>query len=398
MSPGDIAFVLVSSALVLFMTPGLALFYGGIVRSKNILNMLLKNFFTISIVTVVWVAIGYSLAFDGDTGGIIGGLDLAFLSGVPQDELLFVVFQMMFAIITPALITGAVAERMKFSAWVAFTTLWALIVYPIVAHWGFAAEGWLFDWGVRDFAGGLVVHINAGIAALALVFVLGPRRGFGKEAIRPHSLPLTLLGTGILWLGWFGFNAGSAFAADGTAIQAFVTTQIGASLGALGWVLAEWRKTGYPTTLGAASGAVAGLVAITPAAGFVTTEAAFVIGLAAGVICFLAVSLKFRFNYDDSLDVVGIHLVGGIVGSLLLGVFASNAINGGVDDGLLFGGADFFFKQLVAVVAVMAFSFVVSYIMARVLDATMGLRATEQQEIEGLDITLHEERAYVLGE
>ncbi len=398
MAAGDIAWVLTSSALVLFMTPGLALFYGGMVRSKNILNMLLMNFFAISIVTVVWVLVGYSIAFDGDTGGLIGGLGLLGLDGVEGEELLFAVFQLMFAIITPALIAGAIAERMKFSAWVAFTALWALLVYPIVAHWGFMPEGWLFDWGVRDFAGGLVVHINAGVAALALVFVLGPRRGFGKEAIRPHSLPLTLLGTGILWLGWFGFNAGSAFAADGVAIHAFVTTQIGASLGALGWLAAEWRKTGYPTTLGAASGAIAGLVAITPAAGFVDIWAAFVIGLVAGVLCFLAVSLKYRFNYDDSLDVVGIHLVGGIVGSVLLGVLASNAVNGGVEDGLLFGGGGFFLKQVVAVVAVMAFSFVVSYVIARVLDATMGLRADERQEIEGLDITLHEERAYVLGE
>ncbi len=398
MAAGDIAWVLTSSALVLFMTPGLALFYGGMVRSKNILNMLLMNFFAISIVTVVWVLVGYSIAFDGDTGGLIGGLGLLGLDGVEGEELLFAVFQLMFAIITPALIAGAIAERMKYSAWVAFTALWALLVYPIVAHWGFMPEGWLFDWGVRDFAGGLVVHINAGVAALALVFVLGPRRGFGKEAIRPHSLPLTLLGTGILWLGWFGFNAGSAFAADGVAIHAFVTTQIGASLGALGWLAAEWRKTGYPTTLGAASGAIAGLVAITPAAGFVDIWAAFVIGLVAGVLCFLAVSLKYRFNYDDSLDVVGIHLVGGIVGSVLLGVLASNAVNGGVEDGLLFGGGGFFLKQVVAVVAVMAFSFVVSYVIARVLDATMGLRADERQEIEGLDITLHEERAYVLGE
>ncbi len=225
MAAGDIAWVLTSSALVLFMTPGLALFYGGMVRSKNILNMLLMNFFAISIVTVVWVLVGYSIAFDGDTGGLIGGLGLLGLDGVEGEELLFAVFQLMFAIITPALIAGAIAERMKFSAWVAFTALWALLVYPIVAHWGFMPEGWLFDWGVRDFAGGLVVHINAGVAALALVFVLGPRRGFGKEAIRPHSLPLTLLGTGILWLGWFGFNAGSAFAADGIAIHAFVTTQ-----------------------------------------------------------------------------------------------------------------------------------------------------------------------------
>ena len=398
MSEGTIAWLLVSSALVLFMTPGLALFYGGMVRSKNVLNMLMKNFFTISIVTVVWTVIGYTLAFGTDFGGLIGGLDFVALRGVEGDGLLFMVFQMMFAIITPALISGAVAERMKFSAWVLFTTLWALIVYPMVAHWGFAAEGWLFAWGVRDFAGGLVVHINAGIAALALVFALGPRRGFRAEVMRPHSLPLTLLGTGILWFGWFGFNAGSALAADGIAISAFVTTQIAASVAALGWVVAEWMKNGKPTTLGAASGAVAGLVAITPGAGFVSPMSALAIGAIAGFLCFLAVSLKFRFGYDDSLDVVGVHLVGGIVGSVLLGVFAESRINTAVPDGLLFGGSDFFFKQVVAVLAVMAFTFIASYLLARIVKAITGLRVEENQETEGLDISLHEERGYVFSE
>jgi Amt family ammonium transporter len=281
---------------------------------------------------------------------------------------------------------------------VLFTTLWALIIYPIVAHWGFAAEGWLFAWGVRDFAGGLVVHINAGIAALALVFALGPRRGFGAEAMRPHSLPLTLLGTGILWFGWFGFNAGSALAADGIAITAFVTTQIAAAVAALGWVVAEWMKNGKPTTLGAASGAVAGLVAITPGAGFVSPMSAIVIGAVAGFLCFLAVSLKFRFGYDDSLDVVGVHLVGGITGSVLLGVFAENRINPAVSDGLLLGGTDFFFKQVVAVLAVMVFTFVASYLLARIVKAITGLRVEESQETEGLDISLHEERGYVFSE
>ncbi|HJU82497.1 MAG TPA: ammonium transporter [Acidimicrobiia bacterium] len=398
MSEGSIAWLLISSALVLFMTPGLALFYGGMVRSKNVLNMLMKNFFTISIVTVVWTVVGYTLAFGSDLGGLIGGLDFFALRGVEGDSLLFMVFQMMFAIITPALISGAVAERMKFSAWVLFTTLWALIIYPIVAHWGFAAEGWLFAWGVRDFAGGLVVHINAGIAALALVFALGPRRGFGAEAMRPHSLPLTLLGTGILWFGWFGFNAGSALAADGIAISAFVTTQIAASVAALSWVVAEWMKNGKPTTLGAASGAVAGLVAITPGAGFVSPMSAIVIGAVAGYLCFLAVSLKFRFGYDDSLDVVGVHLVGGIVGSVLLGVFAESRINSVVPDGLLFGGASFFFKQVAAVLAVIAFTFIASYLLARIVKAITGLRVEENQETEGLDISLHEERGYVFSE
>ena len=398
MSDGTIAWLLTSSALVLFMTPGLALFYGGMVRSKNVLNMLMKNFFTISIVTVVWTVIGYTLAFGTDMGGFIGGLDFLGLKGVEGDSLLFMVFQMMFAIITPALISGAVAERMKFSAWVLFTTLWALIVYPIVAHWGFAADGWLFAWGVRDFAGGLVVHINAGVAALALVFALGPRKGYGVEAMRPHSLPLTLIGTGILWFGWFGFNAGSALAADGIAVSAFVTTQIAAAVAALAWVVAEWMKTGKPTTLGAASGAVAGLVAITPGAGFVSPMSAIAIGLAGGFLCFGAVNLKSRFGYDDSLDVVGVHLAGGIVGSVLLGVFAQASINQAVPDGLLFGGGTFFIKQVVAVLAVMAFTFVASYILARIVKAIVGLRVDENQETEGLDISLHEERGYVLSE
>jgi len=398
MSEGTIAWLLVSSALVLFMTPGLALFYGGMVRSKNVLNMLMKNFFTISIVTVVWTLVGYTLAFGTDIGGIIGGFDFLGLKGVEGDALLFMVFQMMFAIITPALISGAVAERMKFSAWVLFTTLWALLVYPVVAHWGFAADGWLFAWGVRDFAGGLVVHINAGIAALALVFALGPRKGFGAEVMRPHSLPLTLLGTGILWFGWFGFNAGSALAADGIAINAFVTTQIAASVAALGWVVAEWLRNGKPTTLGAASGAVAGLVAITPGAGFVSPLSAMAIGLIAGFVCFWAVSLKFRFGYDDSLDVVGVHLAGGIVGSVLLGVLAQSSVNASVPDGLFFGGIGFFLKQVAAVAVVIVFTFVATYLLARIVKAITGLRVDENQETEGLDISLHEERGYVLAE
>ncbi|MEX1133667.1 MAG: ammonium transporter [Acidimicrobiia bacterium] len=398
MDPGSIAWLLVSSAMVLFMTPGLALFYGGMVRSKNVLSMLMNNFFTISIVTVIWVVTGYTLAFGADLGGgFLGGFDFLGFEGLSGDTLLFAVFQMMFAIITPALISGAVAERMKFSAWVLFVTLWSILVYPVVAHWGFAADGLLFEWGARDFAGGLVVHVNAGIAALALVFVLGPRKGFKEESMRPHSLPLTLLGTGILWFGWFGFNAGSALAADANAITAFTTTQIAASVAALGWVVAEWWKTGKPTTLGAASGAVAGLVAITPCAGFVSPLASIAIGLIAGVICFWAVSLKFRFNYDDSLDVVGIHLAGGIVGTLLLGIFASTAVNEAVgSDGLLFGGGGFFLKQAGALGAVLVYGFVASYLLARLTKAITGLRADEKAEIDGLDIALHEERAYVL--
>jgi Amt family ammonium transporter len=401
MSAGDIAWVLTSCALVLFMTPGLALFYGGMVRAKNVLNMLMMNFFTISIVTVLWVVVGYTLVFGDSVGGIIGDFSHFGLSGVEGEDLLNAAFQLTFAIITPALITGAVAERMKFSAWVAFAALWALLVYPFVGHWTWGDGGWfhsLLGVGAADFAGGLVVHINAGIAALVLVKVLGIRRGFGREAIRPHSLPLTLLGTGILWFGWFGFNAGSAFAADGVAINAWMTTQIGASLGALGWVAAEWRKTGQPTTLGAASGAVAGLVAITPAAGYVGPLAAIAFGLAAGVVCFAAVSLKYRFEYDDSLDVVGVHLVGGIVGSLLLGILGEEVFLGDGVRGLIYGGGDFFAAQVIAILATLAFSGIVSYGIAKFVDAVIGLRADDHEEIEGLDISLHEERGYVLSE
>ncbi|HJR93585.1 MAG TPA: ammonium transporter [Acidimicrobiia bacterium] len=396
MGEGTIAWLLVSSALVLFMTPGLALFYGGMVRSKNVVNMLVKNFITIGIVTVVWTLVGYTMAFGTDYGGLVGGLDFLGLMGVEGDALLFMVFQMMFAIITPALISGAVAERMKFSAWVLFTTLWALLIYPVIAHWAFAADGWLFAWGVRDFAGGLVVHINAGVAALALVFALGPRKGFGENSIRPHSLPLTLLGTGILWFGWFGFNAGSALAADGLSINAFVTTQIAAAVAALTWVVAEWVTIKRPTGLGIASGAVAGLVAITPAAGFVSPLSAMVIGVLAGVVCFWAVRLKFRFGYDDSLDVVGVHLAGGIVGSVALGVLAQSSVNPAVPDGLLFGGLGFFGKQVVAVAVVMAVSFTATFLLAKFVKAITGLRVDDEHEDSGLDLAFHEERGYVL--
>lgn len=393
MSSGDIAWVLTATALVLFMTPGLALFYGGMVRHKSVLNMLMMNLSAVGVVTVVWTLIGYSLAFDGSVAGVIGRLGRVGLSGVAGEELAFFGFQLMFAIITPALISGAVADRMRFSAWLLFTALWALIVYPIAANWGFGS-GWLFTWGARDFAGGLVIHVNAGIAALALVRILGPRTGFPTEPMRPHSLPLTLVGTAILWFGWFGFNAGSAFAADGIAVNALVTTQMGASLGLVGWTVAEWRKVGKPTLLGAASGAVAGLVAITPASGFVGPLPAMVIGFIAGVVCYQAVSLKARFGYDDALDVVGIHLVGGVIGSVLTGVFASSAVNPNVADGLISGGVGFLGKQIVGVLAILVFSYLLTHLIARFVDTTIGLRVSEGDELEGLDITQHDERAY----
>lgn len=393
MEAGDIAWMLTASALVLFMTPGLALFYGGMVRGKNVLNMLMMSVVTVGVVTVLWTAVGYTLAFDGSAGGIIGGLGKALLSGVEGDELVFFAFQLMFAVIAPALISGAVADRMRFSAWVLFVGLWSLVVYPLAANWAFGS-GWLSAWGARDFAGGLVVHVNAGVSALALARAVGPRRGFLSEPMRPHSLPLTLAGTGILWFGWFGFNAGSALAADAIAVRALVTTQLGASLGLLGWVAAEWRRTGKPTLLGAASGAISGLVAITPAAGFVGPVAAMGIGAVAGVVCSRAVSLKERFGYDDSLDVVGIHMVGGIVGSLLTGVFASSAVNPAAPDGLWYGGAAFLGKQAVGVVAVLVFGYAATAVIARTVDAVVGLRVEEREERDGLDISLHEERAY----
>ncbi|MEA2447493.1 MAG: ammonium transporter, Amt family, partial [Actinomycetota bacterium] len=385
MDSGDTTFILVASALVMFMTPGLALFYGGMVRAKNILGTLMQSVFALGLVSILWVLIGYTLAFGPDHAGLIGGLDFIgfrHVGAAPNAELAatiphtaFAIFQMMFAIITPALITGAFAERMKFSGYVVFTALWLVLVYAPVAHWVWAPGGWIRELGVLDFAGGTVVHINAGIAALASVIVIGKRKGFGKEAFVPHNLPLTILGTGILWFGWFGFNAGSALAANGLAASAFLATNLGAAAGACGWALVEARKDRKSTTLGVASGAVAGLVAITPAAGFVGPLAAIAIGLAGGVVCAWAVGLKFRFGYDDSLDVVGVHLVGGIVGALLTGIFADVAINSAGADGLLTGGgAALLGKQVVGIGATLVFSFVMSIVLLKLVDKTVGLR------------------------
>ncbi len=385
--------MLTASAMVLFMVPGLALFYGGMVNTKNVVNMLMMNIVTIPIATLIWVVVGFSLAFGASAGdlGLIGDLSKVGLEGLPDDEVLFSVFQMMFAIITPALIAGAVAGRMKFTSWVIFAALWSLLVYPVVAHWGFAGDGWLFSWGARDFAGGLVIHVNSGIAALALIRVLGPRRDFGVEH-PPHSYPITVIGTGLLWFGWFGFNAGSALAADGAAITALLNTQLGAALGAFGWMISDWVRHRRPTLLGLVSGAVAGLVAITPAAGFVSPSAAIVIGLVGGYVCSLVVGLKERFGYDDSLDVVAIHMVGGLIGSILTGVFSSAQY--GEFDGLIYGGGAFFGKQVVGAAAVMAFTFCATWIIAKVLDKTIGLRTSAEEEIIGLDISQHGEDAY----
>src|SRR3954470_5952339 len=350
MNSGDTAWVLVSAALVLFMTPGLAFFYGGMVRGKNVLGMLMQNFFCMGLISILWVTVGFSLAFGKDVGsGVLGNLGLAGLKGLGTHSvpalgsltipaLAFVAYQGMFAVITPALITGATADRLKFSAYAVFIGVWSILVYAPVAHWVFSPAGWLYKRGALDFAGGTVVHVNAGIAALAVVLVLGRRKGWPGEAMPPHNLPFTLLGMGILWFGWFGFNAGSALAANGTAVQAFVNTHMAAAAAMLGWLIVERIKDGKATTLGAASGAVAGLVAITPCSGFVGGTSPIWIGFIAGAVCFLALHLKFRFGYDDSLDVVGVHLAGGIIGSLLLGLFADINVNPAGRDGLFFGG------------------------------------------------------------
>ena len=409
MDTGDTTFILVASALVMFMTPGLALFYGGMVRSKNVLGTIMQSVFALGLVSVLWVLIGYTLAFGPDKGGLIGGLDFLGFSGVgaePNADLAptiphtaFAVFQMMFAIITPALITGAFAERMKFTGYVAFTTAWLLLIYAPMAHWVWAPGGWIRELGALDFAGGTVVHINAGIAALAAAIVVGKRKGFGKEAFVPHNLTMTVLGTGILWFGWFGFNAGSALGANGLAASAFLATNLGAAAGAVGWALVDGKREGKATTLGVASGAVAGLVAITPAAGFVGPLAAIAIGLVGGIVCAYAVGLKFRLGYDDSLDVVGVHLVGGLVGALLTGVFADIAINEFGADGLINGGGfTLIGKQLLAIGVTLIFSFLGSFAILKLVQKTIGLRVSEDDEQTGVDLAQHSEVGYALAE
>ncbi|MBU6226094.1 MAG: ammonium transporter [Acidobacteria bacterium] len=406
---GATAWVLVSCALVLFMTPGLAFFYGGMVRSKNVLGMLMQNVFAMGLISVIWAVVGFSLAFGG-TNKWFGNFDFLFLSDVANapnlpgyvgdfalviPPLAFVAYQMMFAVITPALITGATADRMKFSAYAILIGVWAIIVYPTVAHWVFSPNGWLFGEGALDFAGGAVVHINAGAAALAVVLVLGKRRGWQREAMPPHNLPFTVLGTGILWFGWFGFNAGSALGANGLAAQALINTQLAAASAMLAWLVVEKLRAGHATTLGAASGAVAGLVAITPCAGFVGGMAPIIIGLISGAVCYLALSLKTKFGFDDSLDVIAVHLVGGLVGALLLGFFADKKVNSLGADGWFFGGgADLLGKQALASVATLAFSFVVTYIVAVVINKTIGIRVSTEDELVGLDQSQHAETAY----
>jgi Amt family ammonium transporter len=402
---GHTAWILTSSALVLLMTPGLALFYGGMTRSKGVLNMLMMCFGAIGVISLLWVLYGFSLAFSEEVGGssvggLFGDLSAAGLRGLltTGEEgglpvLAFAGFQMMFAVITTALIAGAIADRAKFGAWLIFAVAWATLVYFPVAHWVWGSSGWLRDLGVLDFAGGTAVHINAGAAALAVALVLGRRIGWPREQMKPHNLPLVLLGAALLWFGWFGFNAGSQLAVDGVTAVAFLNTQLAAAAAVLGWIGVEWLRYGKPTTLGAASGAIAGLVAITPACAFVEPLGAIAVGIIAGVVCSLFVGLKYRLGYDDSLDVVAVHLVGGVVGSLLIGVLAVEVL--AAERGLLYGGgAGLLGIQAVGVLAVAAYSFVVAWLIAIVIEKTVGFRVSRQAELEGVDLHEHAEAGY----
>ncbi len=406
MSAGDTAWVLGSAALVLFMTPGLALFYGGMVRAKNVLAVMMNNLACMGIVTVLWAVVACSLAFGHDAGGgLVGDLHLAGLAnlgrtlpgfhGLHVSPLAVVVFQLMFAIITAALISGGTVDRVRFPAFLLLIAAWLLVVYAPIAHWVFSPGGWLARRGVLDFAGGTVVEVNSGFSTLAVVLVLGRREGWPRESMAPHSVPLSLLGAGILWFGWFGFNAGSALGADSVAVHAFVNTQLAAAAGLLGWLAFEQVREHFPTTLGAASGAVAGMVAITPCAGFVSAMPALLIGLLAGVVCAVAVRFKFRFGYDDSLDVLGVHGVGGVVGMVLLGLFATRSVNGAGANGLFYGGGlHLLGVELLATVATMAWAFGATWLLAVGVDRLVGLRVSRDDERRGLDLSQHAESAY----
>ena len=420
LNSGDTAWMLASTALVLLMTPGLAFFYGGMVRTKSVLNMMMMSFITIGIVSILWVIYGFELAFGYKADSPwYGNISFSGLGGMvdeftnnggiyPIPVLVFAVFQLMFAIITPALISGAIADRAKFVSWGVFVAIWSTLVYFPVAHWVFAfgnkvgdtltGTGFLAGKGLEDFAGGTAVHINAGAAGLALAIVLGKRIGWRKESMRPHSLPLVLLGSGLLWFGWFGFNAGSALAANGIAGLVLMNTQVAAAASVLGWLLVERVRNGHATSLGAASGAISGLVAITPACAFVAPWAAVVIGIFAGIFCSLAVSLKFRFGFDDSLDVVGVHLVAGVWGSLAIGLFGAQAVNSIGLNGLLYGGGTkLLIMQAWGVGLVAAYSFVVTLIIAFAIEKTIGFRIKPDKEIEGIDLNEHAESAYELS-
>jgi len=405
---GDTAWILVSSALVLLMTPGLAFFYGGMVRKKNMLSVLMQCFIIMCVLSLQWVLYGYSLSF-APGNGFWGGFSWAGLKGVGLEPYAdyagtiphqaFMIFQAMFAIITPALIIGAFAERMKFSAFLVFTLLWATFVYDPLCHWVWGMGGWLRNLGALDFAGGTVVHINAGIAALVTALVIGRRKNLDSNTPIPHNLPFVVLGTGLLWFGWFGFNAGSALAANGLAVNAFVVTNTAAAAAGLSWALLEWMRNGKPTMFGVASGAVAGLVAITPAAGFVSVIPAIIIGLMVSIFCFIAVSkIKPKFGYDDSLDAFGVHCVGGIWGALATGLFASKAVNPLGADGLFFGNPKQFLVQLATVLVTIGYTFVATFLIYKLVDLFIGVRVSEKEELMGLDLTQHRERAYTVLE
>ena len=403
--PGDTAFVLMSAALVMLMTPGLALFYGGMVRTKNALSTIMQSFFIVGLISLQWVLWGYSLAFAPDINHLIGNLDWLGLKGVGQapnadyaatiPHMAFMIFQAMFAVITPALITGSFAERMKFPAFVVFTLVWATLVYDPVAHWVWGVGGWMRELGVLDFAGGTVVHILSGVSGLVVALVLGKRKGYGNDVMLPHHLPMTVLGAALLWFGWFGFNAGSALGANGLAASAFVVTNTAAGAAAVAWVSAEWVHRGKPTILGAASGCVAGLVAITPGAGFVGPLSSVIIGLVAGIGCYLAVgTLKSKLGYDDSLDAFGVHGIGGTWGAIATGLFASKDINPAGADGLFFGNAAQFTTQLAGVAASWIFAAAMTFLILKAIGLILPLRASSEQEVRGLDITEHGERGY----
>lgn len=400
---GDTAWMLVATAMVLFMTPGLAIFYSGMIRGKNVLGMLAQNFIVMGTTTIVWLFVAYSLAFSG-TGKWIGDLHQVGFRNITEmptgialtfPPIVFAAFQMMFAMITPALITGAIADRMKFSSWIVFSIAWLIVVYAPIAHWVFSPSGWLYKLGVEDFAGGTVVEANAGASAIAIAIVLGARKGWPRESMRPHSVPFVLLGAGILWFGWFGFNAGSALAANETSAFAFVNTNIAGAAGLLGWMGWERYKNGHPTTLGAASGAIAGLVAITPSCGFISPMASALVGVAAGIVCASAITIKHRVNIDDSLDVFGVHLVAGVLGTLFIGFVSINSFNHSATKGLLNGGGVALLEhQLIAVIAVIAYAFIATFLLAHLIKRTIGLRVTPDDESRGLDLSQHMETAY----
>lgn len=401
---GDTAWLLISTALVMLMTPGLALFYGGMVRSKNVLGTIMHSFFAIALVSVQWILLGYSLAFGPDVHGMIGSLGWIGLEHVglapnvdyapTVPHMAFMAYQMMFAVITPALISGAFAERMKFSGYILFTLAWTTLVYDPVAHWVWGTGGWLKQYGVLDFAGGIVVHVTSGFSALAAALYIGKRKGFLHEHMPPHDLPLTVIGAGLLWFGWFGFNAGSALSSGELATMAFVTTHSAAASATITWILVEWLHRGKPTMFGAATGAIAGLATITPAAGFVGPLSALAIGAAAGLVCYAALNAKVRFKYDDSLDAFGVHGVGGTLGTIMAGVFASLAINAAGANGLLFGNPKQLAVQVGAVALVAVYSFAVSMVLFKVIDALVGLRVSKDEETEGIDISQHGEAGY----